>query len=76
MTHTYYEYGAILSDGPHKGMVIKSFHSLDGAERWVADPPRGQEGPYAIFRREVTKGNWSLVPEYDDNDDAFVERGL
>ena len=62
MTNAYFEFGAMIAAGPHEGMFIKTFRTLGAAEEWIANPPRGQEGPYVIRRRHVAVGDWGIIP--------------
>jgi hypothetical protein len=58
----YTEYGVLADAGPHRGMLIKTFRSIEAAREFVDLPERVQE-KFVIRQRRVTKSDWYPVYE-------------
>lgn len=59
MSHTFTEYGVLITDGPHQGMLANTFRTLEAAEHWVANP--SVAGSYEVAQREVAVTEWQAV---------------
>lgn len=62
MSETRVEYGVFVAEGPHEGMLLRTFRKPETVDVWKRTlKPDAWRGGFTVRKRTVTESEWEAI---------------